>query len=407
MHNPRGRREPAGPLAASRPTPYPDLVTFGSRSARRLARAGTQLAALGLLAASLGPAAVARAQGWDAHLSPDAVRGERLLRRAMEHVICALGSEDCVPDVDSALLGPQVEWEQALVRLDRALGYLPEHGELLFFRALALSRWERRERGTVARRVPEAIEAFERLRALHPGLSPGRVAYELALLRTRARDFVGASTEYGLAAAAEHLSPAAPIVFPTDPPPAFLSVGEVFLPVPTPLMAANWAEVTMLAGDADAAVERYLVAIEAEGEAWPNGALARFGLALALDRTGAHDAALAAVHEALDVETPRSPSDPLSVSARALVGRFGSFAPLHAEGVFFEPECEMRAYEALGHEALSAEASTDEGRRARLESALGSWRAFLEEGGREGPWGARAEENVSRLEALLSRGTSR
>ena len=85
-----------------------------------------------------------------------------------------------------------------------------------------------------------------------------------------------------------------------------------------------------------------------------------------------------------------------------VVNRFGSFAALHEEGVFFEPECELRAYEALGHEALAAEASTVEGRRARLSSALRGWRSFLSEGGRDGLWAARAEEAIARLEATLA-----
>ena len=70
--------------------------------------------------------------------------------------------------------------------------------------------------------------------------------------------------------------------------------------------------------------------------------------------------------------------------------------------MFFEPECEIRAYEALGHEALAAHATSPEGRRARLESALASWRAFLSEGGREGLWAARAEESARHIEALLA-----
>lgn len=328
------------------------------------------------------------------------MRGERLFRHAMEHVACALDVDGCIPDVDSAMLGPEVEWEQALVRLDRALGYMPDDPDLLFFRALALARWERRERGVMVRRVPEATAAFERLRALHPEVAVGTVAFELALLRTRVRDYEGASAEYARGAEASTLAPAPPIVPPTRHP---LSViGSLFLGPSPEQMAGNWAEVTMLAGDAEGAIERYLVAIDAERGNWPNAALARFGLALALDRSGAHDAALDAVRDALDVEAPRSPDDPMSAPARTLIGRFGSFAPLHAEGVFFEPECEIRAYEALGHEALSAQASAEEGRRARLESALGSWRAFLEEGGRDGLWAARAEENVRRLEAILS-----
>lgn len=367
---------------------------------RARALAITALAPPAFVLFVLASPAAARAQGWDERLFPDAARGERLLRRAMEHVACALEADECRPDVESALLGPGVEWEQALVRLERATTYLPDDPEVLFFRALALSRWERREAGATVRRVPEAIAAFERLRAAHPEYAAGPAAFELAVLRTRERDFAGAAAEYARVAAGTWLAGVRPLPDPRARRPLAHYLGLLYFRPPSVAdVAANWAEVTMLAGDAETAVERYLTAIEAEGRAWPNGALARFGLALALDRTGAHDAALAAVREALDVEAPRSPDDPMSAMARALVGRFGSFAPLHAEGVFFEPECEMRAYEALGNEALAAEASTAEGRRARLEAALASWRAFLAEGGREGPWAARAAENIARLEA--------
>lgn len=353
-----------------------------------------------------GVAAPASAQGWDDYLAPDAIRGERLFARAMEHVACALRADECALDVD-ALLGPEVEWEQALVRLDRARRYLPGDPDVLFFRAIALARWERDGGGGIERRVPEAIAAFEELRALHPAVSPSFVAFELAILRTRQRDYAGAAAEYEAAAAAEMLPPVVPAIFPTSGArtfnPSFYAVGLQFVPIPIQQTLGNWAEVTMLSGDADRAIELYERAVEAEGSNWPNGALARFGLALALDRSGAHDAALAATTEALDVEAPRESPDDLHLATRALVSRWGSFAPLHAEGVFFEPECEIRAYEALGHEALAAQASGVEGRHARLESALRSWRAFLTEGGRDGLWATRAEENVRRLEALIAR----
>ena len=86
-----------------------------------------------------------------------------------------------------------------------------------------------------------------------------------------------------------------------------------------------------------------------------------------------------------------------------LVDRYGAFTVLHLDGVFFEPPCEIHAYEALGHEALATRASTAEGRTAEWTAARLSARFFLAEGGRASPYADVITRAEQRLSALLVR----
>ncbi len=294
-------------------------------------------------------------------------------------------------------LGParDVLLEQAIARYDAVLAVLPEDTDAWLERGRALSAFERTMAdGSRETRFEEAIASYERARALDPRREEAFVAFELAVLRTRRGDYGAAEAEYARAFDAREALPSMPVHPITR---RELGLIVLFLPPSTETTLANWAEVTMLAGDASAAAERYRAAIAAAPAASDSAALGLWGLALALERAGSHAEAIETALRAVDAD----PSEARPGRGR-LLDRYGPFAVLHLDGVFFEPACEIHAYESLGHEALATRAASAEGRAAEWTAARLSARFFLAEGGRASPYAAVAREADARLGALLA-----
>lgn len=244
--------------------------------------------------------------------------------------------------------------EGALLRLTRARRLSPDDPDVLYHLAEALSQWE--EPGPLfqcqaRRRSDEAIEVYAALTATHPNYRPALIATELALLHTREREFAAAAHAYRRALS--------------------LSLGEQNAPV----LHNNLAEVTMLAGDLEGALSHYERALDQASDG-RDRALSLWGLSVALDRLGEHEAALLRAREALQTEG-------------------GRMRMLRSPGVFFEPARELHYYEALGHEAQAE--LTPEARGEHLEAAADSLRAYLADAPASDPFRPNAEANLARL----------
>jgi tetratricopeptide (TPR) repeat protein len=244
--------------------------------------------------------------------------------------------------------------DDALARLSRALELDPQNPELVQARARVLTLWEE-PRGfedcQVRRRDAEAITAFERLRALDPSFAASDVHFQLGLLFTRSHAFEAAAAAYTRA------------------------IELAFDARETASAQGNLAEVIMLAGDPAGALPHYerAMALSQGGREY---ALSLLGAAVALDRLGEHEAALEKAATAVDA-----------------AGR--SLSVLRAPGVFFEPEYELAYYEALGHEALAR--LLPETRELALDSAAGSYRAFLAAAAADDPYRVSAQINLDAL----------
>lgn len=298
------------------------------------------------------------------------------------------------PTRDTALgPAPDVLLEQAIARYDVVLESFPGDVDAWLERGRALAAFHRfMADGHEEMRVDEAIASYERARALDPEREAAALAFELAVLRTRRGDYAGASLEYARADAARELLP---LGLPYMVSRRERALAQLFSPAPIERVLANWAEVTMLSGDAAAAITRYRAAFDAAARGSDSAALALWGLALAEERTGSHGDAIETALRAID-------ADAGSPHRATIAARYGAFAVLHDEGVFFEPACEIHAYESLGHEALATRASTAEGRHAEWTAARHSARYFLAEGGRSSPYASTAIAADARLGALLS-----
>lgn len=338
-----------------------------------------------VLTCAPGPA-LAQESPWARALAGDEERAaRRLVEDGIRRMACAIEPSRCPEETLR-----EIAWQEAAARFERAAEHLDDD-DIRFLAAFT------RTRGLPphpdADSLAQCIALFEALREERPDYAPARVAFELALLRTRAGDMPGAVEEYGRVERARGL--------PSMPSASPLVGWELVLldqhePIPAQGFYGNWAEVSMLAGDAEAAAARYRRAIELAGASTFSGALATWGLALAEERMGDHVAALEAACAAIDIGLPDE--YPALAAARAEVrARWGPFAALHDADVFFEPASEVRAYEALGHECLASRSASAEGRAAQRERARASWRYFLLEGGAEGPWAASARTAEARL----------
>lgn len=248
--------------------------------------------------------------------------------------------------------------EAALARLERARALAPDAPEVLYALGRALAAWEQPGPPFVCGskgRAEEASAVLERLRALHPEYMADTVAFEQAVLLTRRGRFAEAARAYADSIALALDGDEAAVV------------------------RANLAEVTMLAGDLEPAVEHYERALKQAGGG-RDYLLALFGLAVALDRLGEH----AAAKEQLD---------------KAIQKDGGRIDILRSEGVFFEPPYEIEYYEALGHEAMAALPEADRARELRL--AAESFRAFCADAGQSGMFAAAARASLARVEAAL------
>ncbi len=328
--------------------------------------------------------------GWRELLDPERRQGLHYRQAGLIRLVQGL-HRDAVA-LDSP---PWVLLDQALLRFERARRRIPDDPELAYYTAYALTAYESpAPDGGTERRTDEAVEAWQRVRELDPTFFPDRVALELASLHMRRLEFAEARAEFEIA-----LRSAVPptvdllnrffLAAPTE-----VALAGMFGPASLPTLHGNLAEAAMLTGDLDAAVEHYRAA-RAGADNSVTRSLAQWGLAVALDRSGAHEDAVGAARRAVR-------EDPLSALPmyQNAVDDYGNFAVLHIEGVFFEPRWEIRAYEALGHEALGhpedGPADPDELRRA-----LVSWRYFLAEGGVASRYAPMVRRNIERLEREL------
>ena len=329
---------------------------------------------------------------WGDYTSPERRRGRQLRRQGLLKLLDAQQSSP-----DSLGPPPDVLFDQALVRFERALRDLPGDADLLYFRAVALAGWEREVDGREERRTEEAIQAFEELRRVAPEYHADRVAFELAILRSRAGDHRGAVDEYRRALAAATLRP-------VPPPHALLDrermLASLFDPVSMATVHLNLAENLMLLGELDAAIASYRRAVERTREDPLGRVLALWGLALALDRGGDHAEAMVTARRAIQL-------DPFAVPQPALDARFGidraahgPMAILHSRLVFFEPAYELHAYDAIGWEALAGSAERERlggaSRQELLRRARLSWASYLTAGGNEAPHGEHARRAAPR-----------
>ncbi len=353
---------------------------------------------VGLLAAPTGGRAQASAgtrPGYGGVL--DTAVGERAAARRIQ-IEARSRLLEAIDPVRDDTLGPADETliEQAIARYDVVLAVFPDDVDVWLERGLALSHFRRTlPDGTVERRIEEAVVSLGRARELDPAREAGWLASQLALLRTEQHDYRTAGEEYARALAAE------------TPYPTSLEYGVshmemiavyLFAPPPAPTVLGNWAEVMMLDGDAAHAIDLYRRALATASRGSASAALALWGLALAEERAGSHADAMADALRAID-------ADPIAhdtTAGAALAARHGVFAALHLSGVFFEPACEIHAYEALGHEASAVRARNDEARASELAAALRSTRYFLAEGGRASIYVGTAERAEVRLSRALS-----
>ena len=253
--------------------------------------------------------------------------------------------------------------EAALARIDRALALAPDNGEALYARARVLAQWEQPGPAwtcSVERRDAETIAALEAVQVRHPELAPPTVAFELAVALTRSQRFADAARAYQRAASLALDGDSGAMV------------------------RANLAEMTMLSGDLQGAVEHYERALR-DSNGGRDYLLALWGLAVALDRLGEHASAIEHAQKALHAE---------GWTAQAL----------RSDGVFFEPPHELHYYEGLAHEALAAHDPNASARE--LRAATVSYRAFLAGAGERATFTQAVQialERVRRAQASLPR----
>jgi tetratricopeptide (TPR) repeat protein len=249
--------------------------------------------------------------------------------------------------------------DSSIARLTLAAELAPDDPEILYALARVLIKWEEPGppfRCTARHRDDEAIAVLQQLRRRKPQFAQSAVAFDLAIVLTRSERFAEAAQVYGEA-----------IALSLDP-------GQAAV------MRSNLAEVTMLSGDLETAIVHYERALRSAGGG-RDYLLPLWGLAVALDRLGEHEAALEHAGKAVHAEG-------------------GRMAVLRSDGVFFEPEHEIHYYEGLGHEALAARPEADVARE--LAAAAASWRSFVAAAGENGAFANAARANLERTERELS-----
>jgi tetratricopeptide (TPR) repeat protein len=357
------------------------------------------VAALALASPCRADAQPPTAIGWREHVAPERRMAIAYRQDGLVRLLQSMSPQTEL----AAALGADPAWlllDQALLRFERARRAMPDDPELAFYTAMALTRYERpAPDGSTEQRTEEALEAWHRLRALAPDFFPDRVANELAMLHMRRHEFERARAEYETALRRSIPRPLrlADQQYPAASTERRLAV--LFESVERATLHGNLAEAAMLVGDVPAALHHYRASLDAASHPVTH-ALGLFGLALALERSGAHDQALETIRRALRADpvaaAAQSPDDPWS----ALSQRHGPFAVLHLPGVFFEPPSEVHAYHALGHEAL-ARADAGSVDREQLREAVQSWRLFFAAGGLASRYAPLARQTLERLEQEL------
>ena len=203
--------------------------------------------------------------------------------------------------------------ENAEARLRRAQELSPRDPRIAFLLAWVVEAWQRPLRNCSARRRDEeAVTLFRAVRDLDPNYRAEEVAFELGILHSRLNQSALAIAEYE-----RRLQ---------------VSLNDD----DTSSVHGNLAEVLMQSGDLTNAVAHYEEAVriaERRGNATAELSLARWGLAVALDRLGEVSAALAAARRAMEANS-------------------NSMSVLRDRGVFFVPAYELHYIEALGQLSL-------------------------------------------------------
>jgi tetratricopeptide (TPR) repeat protein len=130
-------------------------------------------------------------------------------------------------------------------------------------------------------------------------------------------------------------------------------------PGPRATLLANRAEAYMVLGDVTAAVEGYRAALASLGslDMFRYGVTALWGLAVALDRSGDLEDALASIQLARTYDRTDS--------------------QIHGPGWFYVPPYDDAWYAALGHWAAARGAELGAARAASYQQAIAAWEAYL------------------------------
>ncbi len=330
--------------------------------------------------------------GWREVFEPERRLGRLYVREGLARLIQAMGREE--PELGDA--PPWLLLDQALMRFERARRYLPNDPELAYYTACALTRYERPARnGGTEDRIEEALDAWRRVREIDPNLFPDRVASELAVLHMRRHEFSEARAEYE--AALRHAVPATVDLFHRFFIPAATEsrLAILFASVDPANVHSNLAEAAMLMGDLPGAITNYRAAMN-DAQDPLTRSLSQWGLAIALERSGAHEEAVRQAQRALRDDPVQGHPD-----FAEILRAHGVFAVLHLPFVFFEPRYEVHAYEALGSEALARGEEGQADDPELLARALRSWRLFLAEGGAGSRYAPGARASIDRLAARV------
>lgn len=279
---------------------------------------------------------------WREVREPGTRRAQTLLRHGLRFYVLWRRTES--PHERAAHL------ESAIERFALARQHSPNDPAPLYWLARMTTLYERPVRGgEPERRVNEAIELYDALREMDPDYEAYGVGADLGILYSRLGDQTRAAEAYERALRA------------------------AFDPSLTSPIHSNLAETYMMSGDLNQAVYHYEVAIELAPRLPPEAdpaqslALARWGLAVALDRFGEHHASLEMAQQALSVYG-------------------GEMGVLRSDGVFFDPPSEIHFYEGLGHMAKAQATERGDARRAEAGRAEESWRAYLALAEDDDPW---------------------
>ena len=323
-------------------------------------------------------------RSWADSAHPERREGRLLLRQGVAFFASSFHSDP---------LGPsrEVRIDQALSRLQAARVALPDDVDVALYTAFALAAFEQEQRGgQIARRSEEARLEFLRARALDPEFEPVAVAWHLAQVETRLGHYAEAEREYRLVLSLLRL-PAAPIMAPSHREEVLYGL---FATPEEALVRVNLGEVLMLDRRLTDSLAEYETASALATRGTLTYALARLGLALALERSLDDARALLVMRDALASWTPPANRPDLV----RLLRTHGPLAVLHHPSVAFEPTCELHAYVALVHRALAAEANAED-RVTHAREARVALRTFLAAGGSASPHAAIAEQRLQTLEA--------
>lgn len=313
----------------------------------------------------------ATAPFWREVIHPGCARGRTLLRHAI-HIMNEAEPPRQMYLVRADPVAMQAAFENAIERLLRAQRHCRRDPEIAFVLGHAYSRLASHARSEAERfeAAGNSIAWLHRSLEIEPEYEPEEAWFYIAIARSHLHDFAGSAEAY------------------------HRSIAEWVDGRASPTTYSNLAEMTMLTGDLEGAVRWYQASIDAARRLGESTELAEWGLAVALDRLGEHDAAV-------------------GQAWRAMSQRAHTLDALSLPYVFFEPAHEKDWYLALGHLARAAHGAP-EGREEALDAAAIAWLRYVDADGGRGLFGAIARDRLQRTRAALGqvspappRGTSR